>query len=416
MSIQRPQRLSSRVLFILLMGLLLYISTSISNDATMEERTRLLAYSTFFACAVFATSLPNALIPDPLLGTYQLLNTPPADLLREQLKRWAPWISALCFPVLLIAWTDVSNPLEALYTKLVLCLAHLLVVIGTGLYSLSIYYSIGPSSQRWQEGTDGTWWKKATEVHPTLQPAVPTGLLPALTATVRVFGLGVLVVVLSMYLARDVGPIHALWPGLLLFGWSVHRLFRSHRSFDRYYYHTNAFYSEVLRSGSFSAEVKETTPYEALYWVPSRWRPHTWAQLVQLERAIPLSRFVILGILFLWIIAWTDASQALIFAILMLLITGKNLSVFIFTRNDLSARSLSQSLQSVNDWGITRGFVNLKWTLALAVGLTPIVWLKQDVSLQIASMWVLADIICSFLFAWCITYGTAYRERNAYPG
>ena len=389
---------------------------SISSEATLEQRRQLIAYATLFACAVYATALPNALIPDRLLNTHQLLNLHPDELQTKQQKRWLIWMLTVSLPVGTIAFADIQSPLDDLTYKTTLAISYLLIVSGMGFYAFHVYFLIGPVSQQWQEGTAGGWWDRIKSINPAIETGTPRGLLPALTATTRVFGLGVLVVVASMYFGRLAGPYHTAWPGVLILALGLRRMYQDRSVFDRYYYHTNAFFSEILRSGSFSSTVKETTAYDALYWVPIRWRAHVWASFVQLERAIPLGRFVVLAILILWILSWRNVTPAVFSACLMLFVVAKNLSILGFTRHDLAPPQMNQFMQSSFNWGITRGFVNLKWTLPLIVGLLPVGWLDTDFSFAALWKWALIDSLCAFIFAMGVTYGTAYRTRNAFSG
>lgn len=405
------QRTSNIVLITLIVGLLAYISISLSAEAAIDERRLLMVYAVLFACAVFSSSLPTALIPDPLLSTQQLINTPPSKLLINQIKHWRLWIACVSLPIVLIGWVDIQSIGSDLFTKTVWIISHLFTVTAMGLYAMGVYFSIGPASQQWQEGTKGQWWNQVYEFNPALQLSVPRGLLPAISSTARVFGVGIVVTMISMIVERDVHLFMMPVPGILMLGWSIRKLRKVQPYFDRYYYHTNAFYGEVLRTGSFTSKVKETTSYAGLYWVPTRWRPHTWASLVQLERLVPIGRFVAMALACLWILSWRNASLETLTAFLLLVVIGKNLSVLIFNRKDLAAPLLSHAMQSPLNWSITRGFVNLKWTLSLFVGLLPMIWLDSSISLQYSLLWVLTDILCSFIFALFITYG---RERNAY--
>ena len=413
---KKPITPSTIVLLSGVLGLLAYISFTISATVEIDARGRLLAYGSLFSGIVFATSLPNALIPDRLLGTYQLGNASPPSLLNAQLVRWCPWIVSMYIPTIVIAFSELPDSPSDLVHRTLLVSSHLAIVTGTGLYGLATYFAIGPASQQWQEGSSGGWWDALTSYIPTIQPQVPRGLLPALSATSRVFGINILCVVATMYLIRDVGWIHGTWPGLILVGVAFVKLYRLRPHFDRYYYHTNAFYGELLRSGSFITTVKETTPYEALYWVPDRWRPHVWASLVQLERAIPLGRFAAMAMAGIWILSWTNASQAVLSVCLLGILLAKNLSVLTFSRQDLSAMLLRHTMQSVHDWGITRGFVNLKWTVLIAVSLVPVAWLDSGFTWQHGLLWIGADISLSFSLAWIITYATTRNERNVYAG
>lgn len=418
MTIKQPTSLPNRILFGLLLGVVIYFSLSASSGQTLEARKTIMGYCTLFACALFATSLPNALIPDALLSLHQLVNTSPTQLLRNQFTRWAPWIGSMLIPPVLIAFYDPGGWSETLGAKLLLVFANMATVLAMGIYSFCFYYSIGPNAQRWQEGTAGGWYDKLVAFDPRLRDAVPLprGLIPALTATSNIFMTGVAIVIIQLYLARDAGTIHVLWPALALLAWSLHKLRDLHRSFDAAYYHTNAFYREIFQRGSLRTEERAAIVYDAVYWVPRKWRSHAWMNLVQLDRVMPIGRFLVIGIVVLWVMIWQGVNPTYVTSYLLLLIAVKNLASLVLSRKDLNPPSFQHLFQSRIDWSLTRFFINIRWTLPLFIGLISLSWLHPAFSVEAAVAWTLLDIILSFAFAWTITYAVTSQSRERLHG
>ena len=114
-------------------------------------------------------------------------------------------------------------------------------------------------------------------------------------------------------------------PGLLLLAWSAETLRRLLPAYDRAFYATNAFYSEIFRrAGGVRVADREPIPYRAVYWAPRRWKPSVWASLLQLDRKLPLGRFIALGHVALWLLFFRDAAPDTIAVYLVLFIAAKN--------------------------------------------------------------------------------------------
>lgn len=416
MTIKQPTSLPNRILFGLLLGVVIYFSLSASSGETLDARKTIMGYCTLFACGLFATSLPNALIPDALLSFHQLVNTPPTQLLRNQFSRWTPWIGSMLIPPVLIAFYEPGAWTEELGSKLLLVIANLATVFAMGIYSFCFYYSIGPKAQHWQEGTAGGWYDKLVAFDPRLEVPLPRGLIPALTATSRIFMLGVAVVIAQLYLARDAGIIHTLWPGLVILAWSVYKFKSLQQTFDAAYYHTNAFYREIFQRGSLRTEERAAIAYDAVYWVPSKWRSHAWMNLVQLDRVMPIGRFLTIGMVILWVMIWQGVNPTYVTSYILLLISIKNLASLALSRQDLNPSAFQHLFQSRIDWSLTRFFINIRWTLPLFIGMISLAWLHPSFSIDAAIMWTSLDILLSFVFAWTITYAVTIQSRERLHG
>lgn len=403
----------SRLLYVLLGAILCYVCLLVAGSADLAMRRSLLRYWILLSAAVFAVAAPHVLLPDPAAGFRQLLNPSPPALLRRQLRRWSRVVAVFALPCLFLAGYAPGRFTENLGQRGLFLLEALSVVIGLGGYSFALYLSIGSRSQAWQEGTAGGWYRALTHDSP-VGFAVPDGLVPALLVTQRIFAVGILFAVAGTYADRLAAGTGWL-PGLLLLGWVGVRLMRLRTSFDRHFYCTNAFYGELFSSGGVRAGEPRPLPYAGVYWSPRRWRPHVWAGLQQLDRRLPLGRFLVLGYLLLWIFFFQQASPNVITAYLFLLITAKNGSVFALTTEALSAPSFHLWLQEPSHWAVARFFVNLRWTLLFVFTLATVAVFDAQFSWGSVLLWTVVDMALAGLTAALATYleeGT-YRTRHA---
>jgi hypothetical protein len=191
--------------------------------------------------------------------------------------------------------------------------------------------------------------------------SLPRGLVPALFATTRCFTVAVGAVLLTTAAAQLGQGLLAWTPGLLLLGWAGTRLWRRRAVYDRHFYHTTAFYAEVLGGGTVAATDRAPVPYDALYWVPSRWRPAAWAGVRQLDRRLPLGRLVAVAHLGLWLFCIRGVAPAVITTYLLIVMTGQVAACALLGTDAAAPRPFQRAMQSVGDWVGTRTFVNLRW-------------------------------------------------------
>lgn len=378
-----------------------YTSLLVGNDADLPTRIVRLRYWSLFAGSAFAVAVPHVLLPDPNVYVLQLVNARPRSLLLHQLTMWIPLVGVFAFPALLLAFYVPGTMTHGLSVRSLHGLASLFVIVGIGLYSFERYATIGQVSQDWQEGRRGRTWKTVREHGPLgFSLGVPTGLIPAVTATGRIFLVAVLVVLASA-LMRPLTADTLVWlPGLLLLLWSAYRLRGGMPAFDRHFYSTNAFYREIFRTdGRARMSDSRPLPYEALYWVPTRWRPHVWVSLRQLDRRLPLGRFVALGHALFWILIYQEAASTVVAAYLFIFSAAKNGVVVLLSTPPFAPQPFQLMHQSTVGWTVTRFFVNLRWTFPLLLSLLLVALLDDSFTYRAALGWTGVDVLLSLLTA-----------------
>lgn len=386
-----------------------------ASGAGIETRITLLRYWTLLAAGVYAVAVPHVLLPDAGVPMLQRLNRSPRGLLRHQLRAWGGVVAAFAVPGLALAFYDPGRFGDDLAIKSLHWAANLLVVLGVGLYSFGRYVNIGPASQAWQEGKKGRRYRtlKAHSMGGIF--AVPDGLVPAITATARVFGVGLLVLAASAYVGLGLTPALAWAPGLLLLGWAAGTLRRLQPSYDRAFYATNAFYSEIFRrTGGVHVADREPIPYRAVYWAPRRWKPSVWASLLQLDRKLPLGRFLVPWAIGLALLFIEDAAADVVTVYLMLFMAAKNGASYLLVTRPFAPFPFRAARQRPADWVATRFFVNLRWTLPLLISLLIIAVLDPALTVTSALGWTGLDIAFALLTALIFTYGTEFQDRKRF--
>ena len=389
-----------------------YAAVLLAWNADLAARTVLLRYWAFGAMGAFAVLTPHVLLPDPHRPTLARLNRPPRALLTHQLRRLAPLGGLLLGLGLLLALADGSAPLADLGAKLRPFGELGLVVLGTGGVALARYGAIGPLSQAWQEGTQGGWYR-AVRDETGYAFAVPEGMVPAMLATQRVFLTGVVGLLASLYLSR-LAPAWSLLPGAVLVAWAAVQLTRRLARYDYAFYATHAFYREVFTSGGVQAAKREPVPYRSLYWVPVRWRPAVWAGIRQLDRRLPLGRFVAFGYAILALLAWRGADPSHLYVVLAGLVGAQNGVTALLTTPALGPLPFGLGRHSTAHWVGTRFFVSARWALPMALGLGTLAALSDAVSFLAAGAWVLIDLVVAFFTAALLTYAHEGRYRRRF--
>ena len=405
-----PARLSARLAYAVLLAVLGYAAMVLALDASLETRRTILRLWMLGAAGMLAVATPTLLYPDPQAPMAQLLNASPARLLRHHLRRLLPMVSLAALPAVLLAFADAETPTAAWVPKADALGRGLLLLAGTTLDTFAYYSTLGPRSQAWQDGRAGTWY--ATRVEERGQGvSVPRGLVPVLFATARCFGVAIIALVTMAYGVQAAGSLGGWLPLLVLAGWAGRRLWAARTAYDHHYYHTNAFYSEVL-DGSAEAADRTPIPYDAVYWTPSRWRPAVWASLRQLDRRFPLGRLVALGHLAFWLLCLQDASLTTRTAVLLLLVAAPNAGLLLLVPPTAAPPPFQRTLQSITDWIITRTFVNLRWLLPLAASLGLVATFDADYGLTWVLQWTGIAVGFAALSAAIATWATEGRAQR----
>ncbi|WP_103029152.1 hypothetical protein [Salinibacter altiplanensis] len=403
---------ASRLAYGLLLGVLSAAALLLAAGADPGTRAAGLRLWALAGAGMFAVAPPNVLFPDPNVSMLQRLNRTPAGLLRYQARRLGPLVLLAVGPAVLVAYGDSGGPLQHLGAKTVALGQALLLIGGTALDSFVHFATLGARSQAWHEGRAGQWYARAVEEQGQ-GISLPRGLVPALFATTRCFVVGVGVVIATAAAATNGLAVWAWVPGLLLVGWAGVRLRQSRPAYDRHFYHTTAFYAEVMGGGTVAATDRAPVPYDALYWVPSRWRPAVWASVRQLDRRLPLGRLVAVAHLGLWLFCVRGVSPAFITTYLTLIFTGQVAACAVLGTPSAAPRPFQRALQSVGDWIGTRTFVNLRWFGPHMGSLALVVLFGTTYGWAWVATWAAVHVGLSGAAATAVTLATEGRMRPA---
>lgn len=403
---------SGRVAYALLLGVLGYAAALLASGASLETRVVALRLWSLTGAGLFAVATPNLLYPNPNAPVLQLLNRSPAQLLREQLRTLGPVFVLVAVPAVLLAYFDPSHGGRDLAMKTT-ALGHAVLALGAvGLDSFLHYATLGERSQAWHEGRAGQWYHALADAGGGF--SVPRGLVPALFGTARCFGLGIGVVVASTMALQSGWSLGAWVPGALVLLWAGQRLQSQQDVFDRHFYQTNAFYREVLGGGAIQAREREPVTFDALYWVPSRWRPATWASLRQLDRKVALGRLVALAHGALWVLCAQGVPPNAVAGYLLLVFVLQNAACAALVTREAAPPPFQLTLQSAADWWGTRTFVNLRWIAPHAGSLGLVALFDATYGWAWVGRWLLVDAVFAIAAAGIATYATEARLRKQY--
>ncbi|PEN11370.1 hypothetical protein CRI94_15130 [Longibacter salinarum] len=402
---------TSRIAYALLLGIMIYVAALLAGDVAIDGRRVGLRMWALFSAGVFAVAAPNVLAPDPNAPVMQLLNRTPLQLLSQQLKRWGAVLTLFVLPVWVLAFFDTATPMAHLGAKLSLAFQATGVVLATGLYSFDVYATIGAVSQEWHEGKRGDWYQSVKQSGYGFD--VPMGLVPALFATVRCFGAGIIVVLVGATLF-GAAPALAWLPGVLFLIWSTVRILRHRLAFDRHYYHTNAFYDEVLGGGSVGPSTREPVEISSLYWIPHRFRPAAWMSLRQLDRRLPLGRLVALGHVVFWILLAQEAATAAITSTLLLIVGLQNGVIGLLAGERMSAPTLQLTLHSPMHWWGARTLANLRWMAPLLASLAVVATVSNAMPWSSLGVWAVINLIAAVVAAGLTTLAVEGRTRRQF--
>ncbi|MEX0779263.1 MAG: hypothetical protein WD491_14355 [Balneolales bacterium] len=409
----RPTLLT-RIASIVVAGMLVYAVVLLAGDASLEQRVVTSRFWGFALAGFFAFIIPHLLFPDKRIDWIQMLNLQPAALMLHQARKLFPLIALLYITYALLAYYDPGQWTIAIPEKTSLFAQGILIITAVAAYAFYRFVIIGLLSQEWHEGKRGKKLLQSLEAMGQ-SSAVPPGMIPSLTATSMIAAIGMLLVVFTAYLTAFEITVLSYLPGLILLTYSGVRLYNIRPVYDRYFYRGNAFYDELFRNPkAFKSEAREPIAYDAVYWVPHAWRHAVWACLRQLDRRLPMGRIMLLFIVFLWFLFWTDVSFNLISAWLVIIITAKNVASYILTTPQFAPLPFQFTIQSPAGWVLTRFFVNIRWTPAIILSLGVVAVFQGDVEFSMPLYWAAFDLIFSILTAFIITRLHEYQFQKRY--
>ncbi len=405
----------NHALKIILALIFFYLALSVSwGLESASQKLVLTRYVLFLYAGFFAFIIPHLLFPDSRRYLIQSLNLSKPNLVTYTFRKIRSLIIIMAGILVLVNLPTQSFGTDEIIKSVFNIIYGLLITAGLLMISITKYAGIGKDSQAWQEGDKGARVLQSMQ-QIGMHSAIPSGSYPSLFITTLITAGGMLLVVFGAWISGVTG---ILWleiaPAILLFFYSMGGLKKSIHLFDRLYYHTHSFYSELFLNPRAIRDNREPIKTEALYWVPTRWKTGVWFSLLQLDRKHPLGRILIVGHLLIWTLFYAGSTDMVIFTALILLILSKSAFVFRLTDVRFSPLNFQYRLMSPTDWVIVRFFVNLRWVPLLIVSLWIVSLFSIRVDWSFIGTWILIDIGISILTAFIATLRHEFNLKKYY--
>lgn len=367
MNFPHKQSLFNRVLLTVLALLLGGLFFSMFSESDSRERMFALRLTLFALSGIIAFILPYLSFPDRHSGQFQILNLAPSVIHEAYFRTHRAFLMIVCIVLLMVTLGDIRGLFGIESVQLVQFLYSCLFTSGLYMLAAADYLKIGSKSQQWREGDGGgvsrPWLGEIT------QAQVAPGSVPSLIISVKIAVIGMMGVVTGAWLSSFFGFPGELSVAILLFAVGIWKFIILRQQADRYYYQTNAFFGEFFGTGSSSDLGREALAVRQLWWIPKRWKAHSWALMLELDRRIPSGRIIAVGHLFLWIMAYQGqnsvdmlylwAGFAVCHHALLLFTASESLAPIWWLRH----------LDSGLHWVLSRFWAQVRWVFPVAVGM-----------------------------------------------
>lgn len=393
-------------------GMMLLLALAwLSHDLATHDRVILFRYMAMAFAGVMAFITPHLLFPDSDKTLILQLNLSPRELFLHHLIKLRPlWLFAIG-ALLIVTFVDLAEPAAGLRQKGLLVITGTIALSAMMIYALYRFVTIGGLSQRWNEGKIGRQAFDSLEKIGKSSP-IGAGMYPTFISTILVTFAGMMSVVISSALPH---PLLAILPFALFAAYSGFQLYRSGRQYDTLYYQSDAFYDELFTNPSTGLrESREPAGYNAIYWVPGRWRPAVWSQIIQLDRKRPMGRIIALLTLTYWLLIWLGVPESWHAGWLVFWIMAKNLLAWPAADKRLSPPMFHWWMMPPRDWTIARFFIQLRWTLTLFLTVAAAAVMSGAVGWHEVWFWTLFDLVICAGSAWLITRSNELAFKNSY--
>ncbi|MDG5766079.1 hypothetical protein QA596_01285 [Balneolales bacterium ANBcel1] len=381
------------------------------HDLPLEERIVLFRYLAMAFAGVMAFITPHLLFPDADKTLILQLNLSPRKLFLHHCVKLRPLWGFAMAALLLTAFGDAVSPAADTARKLQLLGTGALALSAIMLYALYRFVTIGGLSQRWHEGKIGRRAFDSMEKIGKGSP-VSAGMYPTFISTILVTFAGMMIVVIASAIPH---PLLAILPYAAFAGYAGTQLYRAGRRYDRLYYQSDAFYDELFTNPSTGLrDSREPARYEAIYWVPGRWRPAVWSQLIQLDRKRPMGRIIALLTFTYWLLIWLGVPESWHALWLVFWVMAKNLLAWPASDRRISPPMFHWWMMPPRDWVIVRFFMQVRWTLALFLTVAAAAVMSGAVGWTDVWFWTAFDLGVCIASAWVITRSNEYAFQRKY--
>ncbi|MEX1062219.1 MAG: hypothetical protein WEC12_01335 [Balneolaceae bacterium] len=382
--------------------ILIVLFVSVVHDYSLERRLVMMRYLLFVLSGILAFILPYISFPDSASRLFQLANLPSGRLIKEYIGRHRVVWGTGAMLIVVTALADERGLTADFPGQLMLLGYGILFLAGIYLYASCCYLKIGKNSQEWQEGEKGRNIRR--QLAEIAKYPIDPGSIPSLISSVKIALLGMMAVVAGALAFGAGGPAGEFMAALLLFLFGLNRIYAVRRYADRFFYQTQAFFSEFFGVAGGPDSEQEPLKAEQLWWIPPRWKVHGWALMLQMDRKMPSGRFVAAGHLFIWILAYQDAGSALMLISWILFGILHHGLLLLTASPDIAPKWWLRNLDSPGNWSAVRLCIQVRWLLPLMLSMSIMKGLFSlfnwtDLGLT-AGIYLLAGAVISLLISY----------------
>lgn len=364
-----------RLLVLLPALLLASLFTAISHDYEYNNRLVMMRYLLFAYSGLFAFILPYISFPDPDKNLYQLGNVNSRDLLKSYLVNHRPVWGVCVLLLIVVALADSRGITGEFISQLTLLVYSILFFTGIYLFASYRYIKIGKDSQEWQEGERGR--QISLQLADLAKYPVDPGSIPSLINSILISLLGMLGVVTGALFFGFAGPPGELLIAFLFFLFGMNRFYSLKEIGDRCYYQTNAFFSEFFGLASGPGSGREPLKVDQLWWIPGRWKPNSWGLMLQMDRKLPAGRYIAVGHLFIWVIAYQDAGRFVMLSSWALFAILHHGLLFLTATSSIAPKWWLRIIDKPLHWIASRIWVQARWLLPIMLSMTVMKWIFE---------------------------------------
>lgn len=387
----------SVLLIVAILGTAAFAGTVWTWGQQTSDKLIVIRYVLFGLSALAAFITPYVLFPDKYRSVIQLAN-PDGDYAANHLsqKMNLLFVSASVM-LFFMAVGGLMSGSGSIADILLTAAGSILFFSGILNFARYRYVRSGPDSQFWSESEKGREYRQ--KIADYFKYPMDPGSIPSLINTVVIFLTGSLLILTGTILFETI----AVWAETLLYCifWVIiyFMLRRQKMSIVRYYYHTNAFFSEFFRENEDRYAQETVRSADQLWWVPARLKPHVWQLTMQTDRIVPAGRTIAAAHAALLFVAYQKPDGDFLFMLWTGFALLHHLFIPLSAREDVAPGWLTQWIAGDGVMVLSRAWMQVRWVLPLLIGMNVQYFIFGVLEFRLQLLILLFYILSAFIVA-----------------
>lgn len=362
-----------------------------------EDKLIAIRYVLFGLSALAAFITPYVFFPDKYRSVIQLANPDANHVENHLIQKMNLLFVSVSVMLFFMAVGGIMSGSGSAAEILLTAAGSILFFSGILNFARYRYVRSGPDSQFWSESEKGREYRKKMADY--FKYPLDPGSIPSLINTVVIFLTGSLLILVGTILFETI----AVWAETLLYCifWVIIYLMirRQKMSVVRYYYHTNAFFSEFFRENQDSDAQETARSADQLWWVPSRLKPHVWQLTLQTDRIVPAGRTIAAAHAALLFVAYQKPDGDFLFMLWTGFALLHHLFIPLSAREDVAPGWLTQWIAGDGIMVLSRAWMQVRWVLPMLIGMNIQYFIFGVLEFRLQLIILLFYILSAFIVA-----------------